>query len=303
MDSPTPNPASSALFEPGRNCAHLARAARACPLVDAETYFRTLAQAAERAHDSIIILGWDFDSRTPLDFDGAGPQPKVLLGDFLNDLVRRRPRLRIYILIWDYPMIFGTERETRPIYGLGWKPRRRVHLRYDNTHPVGGSHHQKVVVIDDSIAFCGGLDVTLKRWDTCRHEAGDQRRNVDGTPYPPFHDAMIAVDGDAARALGRLARDRWHKATRYVIPPAQADRDAWPEPLAAQFHDIGVALSRTIPKTETVDGAREVEALYVDMIRAARSYIYLENQYFTSDAIRAALAERLAEPQPPENLH
>ena len=100
MDTATLNAEPTALFEPGRNCAHLARATRAAPLVDAEAYFRALAHAAERAQDSIIILGWDFDSRTPLDFDGTGPQPSVLLGDLLNDLVRRRPRLRIYILIW-----------------------------------------------------------------------------------------------------------------------------------------------------------------------------------------------------------
>jgi phosphatidylserine/phosphatidylglycerophosphate/cardiolipin synthase-like enzyme/uncharacterized membrane protein YdjX (TVP38/TMEM64 family) len=298
MDTSPANP--SGLFEPGRNCAHIPRAARATALVDAESYFRALAHAAENAHDSIIILGWDFDSRTPLDFDGSGPQPAVLLGDLLNDLVRRRPRLRIYVLIWDYPMLFGAGRELRPIYGLGWQPRRRVHLRYDNTHPVGGSHHQKIVVVDDSIAFCGGLDLTLKRWDTCVHRAQEPRRSHEGAPYPPFHDAMMAVDGDAARALGRLARDRWHKATRYVIPPARPDRDAWPKDLEPQFRDVDVAISRTVPKTDAGEGVREVEALYVDMIRAAKRYIYLENQYFTSDTIRNALSERLGEPDPPE---
>jgi phospholipase D1/2 len=291
---------TSSLFVPGRNCAHVARAGRATPLVDAESYFSALARAAEHAQDSIIILAWDFDSRTPLDFDGPGPQPAVLLGDFLNDLVRRRPRLRIYVLIWDYPMIFGTDRELGPIYGLGWKPRRRVHLRYDNTHPVGGSHHQKIVVVDDSIAFCGGLDLTLKRWDTCRHDANDPRRSVEGSPYPPFHDAMIAVDGDAARALGRVARDRWHKATRYVIPAAQPGRDAWPVGLEPKFRDVDVAIARTVPETDAAEGVREVEALYTDMIGAAKHYIYLENQYFTSDKIRAALSKRLTEPDPPE---
>src|SRR5690606_6098510 len=172
-------------------------------------------------------------------------------------------RLRIYILIWDYPLIFGTDRETRPIYGLGWKPRRRVHLRYDNTHPVGGSQHQKVVVIDDTMAFCGGLDLTLKRWDTCRHEADEPRRTVDGTPYPPFHDAMIAVDGDAARALGRLARARWHRATGYVIPPAENGRDAWPDDLEPRFRDVDAAIARTVPKTAITAEVREVEDLYL----------------------------------------
>jgi uncharacterized membrane protein YdjX (TVP38/TMEM64 family) len=45
---------------------------------------------------------------------------------------------------------------------------------------------------------------------------------------------------------------------------------------------------------------REVEALYLDMIATAKRYIYIENQYFTSERIGAALAARLAEPHPPE---
>jgi len=291
---------SDTLFAPGNNCQSVAHADRAAPVVDAEDYFRHFAEAAERAEDSIIILGWDFDSRTPLRLEGEEAHGPRQLGEFLNYLVRRRRRLRIYVLVWDYPLIFGTDRELRPIYGLGWKPRRRVHLRYDNTHPVGGSHHQKVVVIDDSVAFCGGLDLTLRRWDTCRHEANDARRSVDGTPYPPFHDAMIAVDGDAASALGRLARERWRRATGYVIPPPRSGRDPWPAQLEPRFRDVLTALSRTLPPTETDRGVREVEALYLDMIAAARRSIYLENQYFTSEAVREALMRRLAEPDPPE---
>jgi phosphatidylserine/phosphatidylglycerophosphate/cardiolipin synthase-like enzyme/uncharacterized membrane protein YdjX (TVP38/TMEM64 family) len=288
------------LFVPGSNCQLVAHADRAAALVDAEDYFRHFSRAAEQAQDPIIILGWDFDSRTPLHFDGEQTQIPSQLGEFLNALVRRRRRLRVYLLIWDYPLIFGTDRELRPIYGLGWRPRRRVHLRYDNTHPVGGSHHQKVVVVDDAVAFCGGLDLTLKRWDTCRHDAGDERRSVDGTPYPPFHDAMIAVDGDAARALGQLARERWRRATGYVIPPPRSGRDPWPPELEPRFRDVLTAQSRTLPPTETEKGVREVEALYLDMIKAAKRYIYFENQYFTSELIRAALARRLAEPDPPE---
>ena len=85
-------------------------------------------------------------------------------------LARRRRDLHIYVLDWDFPMIYADDREA-PIkvrLGWGWKPHRRVHLEFDNTHPPGGSHHQKIVVIDDAIAFCGGFDLTCQRWDTPR---------------------------------------------------------------------------------------------------------------------------------------
>ncbi len=61
-----------------------------------------------------------------------------------------------------------------------------------------------------------------------------------------------------------------------------------------------VAISRTMPKGSATGEVREVEVLYLDMIAAAKRHIYIENQYFTSHTIGAALAARLAEPDPPE---
>ena len=290
---------TASLFDPGRNCYVATRANRAALLVDAENYFRAFTEAARRATQSIIIVGWDFDSRTQLRWDTRNRKP-LLLGKFLNDLVRRRPGLNIYILNWDYPLVFGKDREVRPAYGFGWRARRRVHLRYDNTHPVGASHHQKIVVIDDSIAFSGGLDLTCRRWDTCAHEADDARRTLEGTAYPPFHDAMAAVDGEAAEVLARIARKRWLGATGETIPPVTRADDPWPQSLSVDVTLVDVAVSRTMPKTESAAEVREVEALYLDMIAAAQRYIYIENQYFTSERIGSALAARLAEADPPE---
>src|SRR5688572_21680398 len=95
-----PLAASATLFEPGRNCWKVARARRAALLVDGDDYFRAFMAAAERAQRSIVILGWDFNSRTLLARDGGA---HIVLGDFLNSLVRRNRRLRIRILDWDFP--------------------------------------------------------------------------------------------------------------------------------------------------------------------------------------------------------
>jgi phospholipase D1/2 len=209
-------------------------------------------------------------------------------------------RLRVRVLIWDYSMIFDTERELPPVYGLSWKPHRHVRVRYDNTHPVAGSHHQKVVVIDDRVAFCGGLDLTSRRWDTCDHKPGDERRKADGTPYPPFHDLMMMVDGEAARALRTLARERWRLATGRQLKPARPGPDSWPPDIEPQVTDAMVAISRTLPPGDSHEPVREIEALYLDMIAAARHYILIENQYLTAHTIGEALAARLNEPDGPE---
>ena len=126
--------------------------------MDSQAYYDAFVQASERAERSILIVGWDFDSRTVLRFASDG-KPQVVLGEFLNALVHGNRRLRIQILDWDYPMLFGRDREFPPIYGLAWKPHRHIDFRYDDTHPLAGSHHQKLVVIDERVAFVGGIDM------------------------------------------------------------------------------------------------------------------------------------------------
>lgn len=295
-----PRPAGDrSLFRVGENCCAVGQAGRIALLVDGEAYYRAFVAAARNARHSIMILGWDFDSRTVLLVDERA-RPLLTLGSFLNDLARSRRSLHIRVLEWDYPVIFGTDRELSPIYGLSWKPHRSVHFRFDDTHPLAGSHHQKIVVIDDRVAFVGGLDLTTKRWDTCEHRPDDPRRTFDGKPYPPMHDVMAAVDADAARALGDIARSRWAAATAERLPGVQARHDPWPGELDPYIVDANFALACTAPPINGAAPVAHVERLYLDMIAAARRYIYIENQYFTSHKIAQALAARLQAPDGPE---
>jgi phospholipase D1/2 len=293
---------ADSLFRPGENCAAVAHANRAAFIVDAEDYFRAVMQACEKAERSIVILGWDFDSRTPL-CNSAKQDECVRVGDFLDGLAKKNRHLRIHILDWDYPLIFGTDRESSPrSLASSWKPHRHIDFQFDDTHPVGGSHHQKIIIIDGKLAFSGGLDLTGKRWDTRKHTADDPRRTWEDKPYPPFHDVMIAVDGEAARALAKVACERWKNATGepLSIKPVKSASDPWPEDLPVAVTDVQVAVSCTFPKTEDTPGVHHVEKLYLDMIESARDYIYIENQYFTSQTIGAALKKSLAQPKGPE---
>jgi len=164
------------LLRPGYNCWAVSRAERVATLVDAADYYKAFYEAALRARHSISILAWDFNSQTRLHFDPVEANgPPALLGEFLNWLVHRRHSLHVHVLNWDYPMVFGTDREFPPLYGFGWTPARRVHLRYDDTHPFAGCQHQKIVVIDDVVAFIGGIDLTVRRWDSPEHLAHDPR--------------------------------------------------------------------------------------------------------------------------------
>ena len=268
-------------------------------LVDGEEYFDAFVRTAERAERSILILAWDFDSRMVLRYD-ANNQPLETLGDFLNRLCREKPKLRIHVLDWDFPMIYGTDREYSPIFGLSWEHHKHIEFRFDDTHPVAGSHHQKIVAFDDKVAFAGGLDLTNSRWDSPLHTPNDPRRTFNEKAYPPFHDAMIAVDDEAGRELAEIARRRWRSATGRKLKPVTTQGDPWPKELRVDIEDVKVAIACTHPPTGGDEGIHHVESLYVDMIAAARDYIYIENQYFTSEKVGAALEKRLGDSDGPE---
>jgi phosphatidylserine/phosphatidylglycerophosphate/cardiolipin synthase-like enzyme/uncharacterized membrane protein YdjX (TVP38/TMEM64 family) len=291
---------TESLFVEGKNCWRVANASRVAFLVDAAAYFEAFAKAALKARRSILILGWDFNSQARLWQEDRPREWPAALGDFLNQLVRRRRRLRIHILTWDFPAVYAVDRETAPIFGLPWHHHRRIHFRYDNHFPLGGCHHQKVVVIDDKVAFCGGLDLTTGRWDTREHLADDPRRITAGKPYPPFHDMAMAVEGEAARLLGDLARARWYAAYKKRLKVRASKSDPWPEGLRPDLTNHPVAISRTQPEYDGNPEIREVEALYLDMIAAAKRVIYIENQYFTSTKIGDALQRRLEQEEGPE---
>ena len=291
------------LLEAGRNCWRIEQAERVAFLVDGAAYFSAVRAAAARARRSILILGWDIDSRMLLVPEGADDGLPEPLGDFLNALVKRSRKLHVHILNWDFAMLYAADREVLPRYKLGWRTHRRVHFELDGAHPVGASHHQKVVVIDDALAFVGGLDLTHCRWDTPEHRADDPRRkHPGGESCPPFHDLQVAVDGPAAAALGELARERWQRATGKTLDAPQPDDgdDPWPESLEPDLKDVPVGIARTLPQYDGYEEVQEIKALYLDAIGAARQRLYLENQYFSSAAIADALAARLAEPEGPE---
>lgn len=290
----------TSLLEPGRNVWCVAEAERAALLYDGAGYFGALREAMKRARRSIHVIGWDIDSRARL-VDATGRAEDGLpeaLAPFLCALVRRNPALSVRLLLWDFAVLYALERERLPGLALQWATPPQVEFCLDDEMPFGCSQHQKIVVIDDRIAFVGGLDVTIRRWDSPAHEPDNPLRlDPAGEPYPPFHDMQMLVEGEAARALARLARRRWARAA-CEAPAALAPLDGpspWPEGLAPDFTRIRLGIARTEPAPhEGAEEVREVEALFLDMIGAAERAIYIENQFLTSMPIAEALIERLA---------
>ncbi|SDC62294.1 Phosphatidylserine/phosphatidylglycerophosphate/cardiolipin synthase [Sphingomonas sp. YR710] len=289
------------LFVPGHNCWKIEQADRVAVIIDAAEYFRVVRDAMLRAREQIVIVGWDVDPRILLDpEEPAGDSPNCL-AEFIPWLARERPGLKINLLIWNMGAFKMLLRGSAIWTLVRWRVARRIDIRFDSNHPIGATHHQKIVVIDDSIAFCGGIDMTSDRWDTPEHRDEDPRRiKPNGKPYAPWHDTIAAVEGPAAAALGELARERWHRATRRHLAAPTQHREIWLDRLIPLAEDRRIAISRTVPKTSGVREAREIEALYVDLIGRAKRFIYADNQYFASRRIAEALAERLGAADGPE---
>ena len=301
---PTEPEGSSPILVPGHTCWRIEPAERSAFLVDGEAYFQAFREAALRAKHSIMIVGWDIDTQVELVREtSATSEMPTKLGEFLVALLRRRRRLRVSVLNWDYAVIYALERQWMPTAEPGWRRHRRLSYQVDDHHPVGASHHQKLVVIDDAVAFVGGLDLSKSRWDTREHLSRDPRRvDADGVVYAPFHDVQMMVSGDAASALGDLARNRWFNATgrRLSAPPPRSVEEVWPPRVNPDLTECPVAIMRTQPRYEELEEQREIEQAYLSAIKRARRSIYIESQYFTAQVISRALAQRLSEHDGPD---
>ena len=277
-------------------------------IVDAEDYFHYMQQAMLGAQDQLLLIGWDFDTRIHLAHGrrwyhsrGEGRFPSRL-GSFILWLARHRPELDVRILKWSYGFLKFFSRGSMLVDLMRWWPHRQIDFKFDTAHPVGCSHHQKIAVIDNHVAVCGGIDMTTHRWDTRAHEEKDKRRKRPrGAYYGPWHDATMMIEGEAAAALGDLGRERWKRAGGNPLKISEKTGEgAWPEALEPQFHDVEIGIARTRAKYDGCPEIDEIEQLFVRHIARAKKFIYAESQYFASRVIAECIARRMEEEDPPE---
>lgn len=290
------------LLRPSETCWRIEPSERLSVIVDAADYFATIRSAVQLAKHSVLMIGWDFDTRIELEPGADTSEVPTRLGDFLNFVVEANPDLHVHVLKWDLDWLPALGRGSTPLMVLDWMTNERIRFKLDAAHPVASAHHQKIVVIDDALAFCGGIDMTGDRWDTPDHldDHPHRRRPTTRRRYGPWHDVTTAVNGEAARALGDLARQRWKAATDEDLAPPPQREALWPEGLEPMLENVDVAVSRTLPAHGEREGVHEIEKLYLAAIAATQRSIYIESQYFASRKVAEAMAARLREDDPPE---
>ena len=185
----------------------------------------------------------------------------------------------------------------------------------------GGSHHQKLVVVQHpdarakDVAFLGGIDLARGRSDDAAH-AGDPQQMPFPEVYgdrPPWHDVQVEVQGPAVSDLALTFRERWEGSTALDLP--SPFRMLWdrtyhagaltgtdlppvlPDPPEAGPHAVQVL--RTYPARwrrypYAPMGERSIAAAYRKVLRRAHRLIYIEDQYLWAPGIARLLARALS---------
>ena len=298
--------ATNSIFKQGENCWATSQASFATPLIDCGNYYKALHSAILKAKHSIFIVGWDIDSRIRLlrGEDEANSEAPSVVSDLLAWKAEQNPDMKIYLLRWDSSLAFFAQREMWAKEVWDEKTPDNVLTELDDTIPMGGSQHQKIIVIDDELVFSGGMDISTNRWDTRDHPIESEERNGPDGPYTPLHDVQIVSAGPVVARFSELVRWRWLRVAEEkpitIREDAKTDIDAplpeaWPEDYAPWFRKVDCALARTIPFMDEVEPVQEVRHMLLDLISEAERIIYIENQFTSRQEIAEALNRRMKE--------
>jgi phosphatidylserine/phosphatidylglycerophosphate/cardiolipin synthase-like enzyme len=248
-------------------------------LVDGAEYLPRVAGAIRRAESHVHVTGWFFSPEFALE---RGEQQTVLR----NVLAEAAERVDVRVLAWagaPLPLLTPWRGDVRTaIAGLTRGTRIRCALD-DHERPMH-CHHEKTVVIDDSLAFVGGMDFTLlegDRFDSSAHPA----RAALG-----WHDTGARIAGPAVTDVATHFQLRWREITGESLPLADA---------IARAGDVDLQVVRTMPE-HVYRGAERgdfrILESYVRAFKAARRLIYVETQYLWSPEITDILAGKLRDP-------
>jgi len=240
---------------------------------------RELAAARSHIHMTNWFLSPDFELV-------RGDQP-VVLRHLLAELAER---VDVRILVWagaPLPLFRPSRREVREMRDRLTKDT-RIQCGLDPKERPMHCHHEKTMVIDDRVAFVGGIDLTWQsgdRFDSVRHPA----RSAIG-----WHDAAARIEGPAVADVAEHFRMRWHEVKGERLAPVAPSEPAG---------DVELQIVRTVPEhiyDAVPHGDFRILESYAQAIRSAQRFIYLENQFLWSPEIARLLRDKLLDPPTPD---
>ena len=249
-------------------------------LIDGQQCFSRILEDLRAAQSHIHFAGWHLDP----DFDLDRVNGQVIARDLFIKLAEK---VDVRVLLWSGapvpPPIRPSRRDTRKV-GEALTLGSKVHFAVDKKERPLHCHHEKIFVIDDEIAYVGGID--LSRVDGDRYDtSGHVPRAAVG-----WHDATTRLRGPIVADVARHFALRWREVTdQKLAEPLE------PEPAG----ETDVQLVRTVPEKiyrGLPKGDFSVLEAYHRALRSAERLIYLENQFLWSPQIVELLRRKLADP-------
>jgi phosphatidylserine/phosphatidylglycerophosphate/cardiolipin synthase-like enzyme len=250
-------------------------------LIDGAEALPRIAHDLREARSRVYIAGWFFSP----DFDLTRDQTPSLLRDVLAEVAER---VDVRVLVWaGAPLpLFRPSRRTVRTMGESLCRGTRIRCVLDSMERPLHCHHEKTIVIDDRVAFVGGIDLTSEhgdRFDSSKHVA----RGSAG-----WHDVSSRVTGAVVEDLAEHFRMRWHEVTGESLD-ARSSAPGMP----AGSHTVQI--TRTIPDKvykAAPRGEFGILESYLAALRSARRLVYLENQFLWSPEIANVLRDKLRDP-------
>jgi phosphatidylserine/phosphatidylglycerophosphate/cardiolipin synthase-like enzyme len=252
-------------------------------LIDGQEALPAIAEELRQARSHVHLTGWHFSPGFALERTGED----VILRNLLADLAER---IDVRVLMWagaPLPIFRPSRRDMRKIRER-LVADTKIECELDAKERPMHCHHEKTIVIDDRVAFVGGIDLTSEsgdRFDTNRHPP---RASVG------WHDACARVEGPAVADVAEHFRLRWREVTGNALPAVGTPGRAG---------DVEVQIVRTVPEgiyTATPRGEFRILESYVRALRAAERFVYLENQFLWSPEIEAVLRDKILSPPHPD---
>ena len=248
-------------------------------LIDGAAALPEIARSLSQAREFVHLTGWHIEPS----FELLRGDPSVSIGALLAELAER---IDVRVLVWagaPIPAFHPTRAEVgQAIRNLTRGTRIRCEAD-PREHPVH-CHHEKTIVIDGTLAFVGGIDLTDAAGDRFDSQAHPARRRLG------WHDVASKLEGPAVADVAAHFRLRWRELTGERLPTQTT-----PEPTGE--HTVQVV--RTVAEDmydELPHGDFRVLESYVRALRSAQHLIYIENQFLWAPEITAILADKLRRP-------
>jgi phosphatidylserine/phosphatidylglycerophosphate/cardiolipin synthase-like enzyme len=248
-------------------------------LIDGANALPRMAEAIRDAQRHVHVCSWHLEP----DFD-PGPRTSTPVRDLLAETAERVP---VRVIVWagaPFP-VFQPRRSEVKAARERLVAGNRIRCRLDACTRMMHCHHEKLVIVDDEVAFVGGIDLTTlagDRYDTNDHPHKEQEIG--------WHDATALLRGPVVRDVAAHFALRWEATAGEALElPGQIP----------EAGDIGVQFVRTVPEGAyrvLPRGEFSVLEAYVRALRSARRLIYLENQFLWSPEIVHILESKLKRP-------